>query len=93
MGGPQALAGADLGVPPHVIEEVLNHRFGHRSVAGIYNRSAIRARGTAAARCRSTRAGAHSLDTDMLTAAATVSDAIEGMCMGIAAEVVAFRRS
>jgi integrase len=31
---------ADLGVPPHVIEEVLNHRSGHRSgVAGIYNRS------------------------------------------------------
>jgi integrase len=31
---------ADIGVPPHVIEEVLNHRSGHRSgVAGIYNRS------------------------------------------------------
>ena len=31
---------ADLGVSPHVIEEVLNHRSGHRSgVAGIYNRS------------------------------------------------------
>jgi integrase len=31
---------ADLAVPPHVIEEVLNHRSGHRSgVAGIYNRS------------------------------------------------------
>jgi integrase len=31
---------ADLGVPPHVIEEVLNHRSGHRGgVAGIYNRS------------------------------------------------------
>jgi len=31
---------ADLGVPPHVIEKVQNHRSGHRSgVAGIYNRS------------------------------------------------------
>jgi integrase len=31
---------ADLGVPRHVVEEVLNHRSGHRSgVAGIYNRS------------------------------------------------------
>jgi integrase len=31
---------AELGVPPHVIEEVLNHRSGHRSgFAGIYNRS------------------------------------------------------
>jgi hypothetical protein len=31
---------ADIGVPPHVIEEVLNHRSGHRSgVGGIYNRS------------------------------------------------------
>ena len=31
---------ADLGVSPHVIEEVLNHRSGHkRGVAGIYNRS------------------------------------------------------
>ena len=31
---------ADLGVLPHVIEAVLNHRSGHkRGVAGIYNRS------------------------------------------------------
>jgi integrase len=31
---------ADLGVPPHVIEQVLNHVSGHKSgVAGIYNRS------------------------------------------------------
>jgi integrase len=31
---------ADLGVGPHIIEEILNHRSGHKSgVAGIYNRS------------------------------------------------------
>ena len=31
---------ADLGVQPHVIEEVLKHVSGHKSgVAGIYNRS------------------------------------------------------
>lgn len=31
---------ADLGVQPHIIEAVLNHRGGHkRGVAGIYNRS------------------------------------------------------
>jgi integrase len=31
---------ADIGIAPHVIEEVLNHRSGHRAgVAGIYNRS------------------------------------------------------
>jgi hypothetical protein len=31
---------ADLGVQPHVIEEFLHHRSGHRSgIAGIYNRS------------------------------------------------------
>ena len=31
---------ADLGVQPHVIEEILNHRSGHRAgPAGIYNRS------------------------------------------------------
>jgi integrase len=30
----------DLGVAPHVVEEILNHRSGHRSgVRGIYNRS------------------------------------------------------
>jgi integrase len=32
---------ADLGIQPHIIEEILNHRSGHRrGVAGIYNRSA-----------------------------------------------------
>jgi len=31
---------ADLGIMPHVIEEILNHRSGHkRGVAGTYNRS------------------------------------------------------
>jgi integrase len=31
---------ADIGVQPHVIEQILNHRSGHRAgVAGIYNRS------------------------------------------------------
>jgi hypothetical protein len=31
---------ADLGVPPHVIEAVVNHLSGHKaSVAGVYNRS------------------------------------------------------
>jgi hypothetical protein len=31
---------ADLGVQPHVIEQVLNHVSGHKAgVAGIYNRS------------------------------------------------------
>jgi integrase len=31
---------ADLGIQPHVIEQILNHHSGHRSgVAGIYNRS------------------------------------------------------
>jgi integrase len=31
---------ADIGVPPHIIEAVLNHHSGHRAgVAGIYNRS------------------------------------------------------
>ena len=31
---------ADLGVQPHVIEEILNHRSAHRAgPAGIYNRS------------------------------------------------------
>ena len=31
---------ADLGVAPHVIEQILNHQSGHkRGVAGIYNRS------------------------------------------------------
>jgi integrase len=31
---------ADIGVMPHVVEEILNHRSGHRSgVAGTYNRS------------------------------------------------------
>ena len=31
---------ADIGIAPHTIEEVLNHRSGHRSgVAGVYNKS------------------------------------------------------
>ena len=31
---------ADLGVQPHVIEQILNHQSGHkRGPAGIYNRS------------------------------------------------------
>ena len=31
---------ADIGVQPHIIEQILNHQSGHRSgVAGIYNRS------------------------------------------------------
>ena len=31
---------ADIGIEPHVIEEILNHRSGHRrGVAGVYNRS------------------------------------------------------
>jgi integrase len=31
---------ADIGIPPHVIEAVLNHVSGHKGgVAGIYNRS------------------------------------------------------
>ena len=30
----------DLGVQPHIIEQILNHQSGHkRGVAGIYNRS------------------------------------------------------
>lgn len=32
---------ADIGVQPHVVEQILNHQSGHRrGVAGIYNRSA-----------------------------------------------------
>ena len=32
---------ADLGVQPHVIEQILNHQSGHRrGVAGVYNKSA-----------------------------------------------------
>jgi hypothetical protein len=31
---------ADLGVQPHIIEQILNHQSGHRAgVAGTYNRS------------------------------------------------------
>jgi hypothetical protein len=31
---------AELGVPPHIIEAVLNHISGHKAgVAGIYNRA------------------------------------------------------
>jgi integrase len=31
---------ADIGIAPHIIEEILNHRSGHKSgIAGVYNRS------------------------------------------------------
>jgi hypothetical protein len=31
---------ADVGIQPHIIEQVLNHQSGHKGgVAGIYNRS------------------------------------------------------
>ena len=31
---------ADLGVQPHIIEQILNHQSGHKAgLAGIYNRS------------------------------------------------------
>jgi integrase len=31
---------ADMGIQPHIIEQILNHQSGHKSgVAGIYNRS------------------------------------------------------
>lgn len=31
---------ADIGIAPHIIEQILNHQSGHRAgVAGIYNRS------------------------------------------------------
>jgi integrase len=34
---------ADLGVQPHIIEEILNHRGGHKAgIAGIYNRSSAK---------------------------------------------------
>ena len=34
---------ADIGIQPHIIEQILNHQSGHKSgVAGIYNRSSIR---------------------------------------------------
>jgi hypothetical protein len=40
---------ADLGVQPHVIEQVLNHVSGHKGgVAGIYNRSSYEREVTAA---------------------------------------------
>jgi integrase len=40
---------ADIGVQPHVIEEILNHRSGHRrGVAAIYNRSVYAAETAAA---------------------------------------------
>ena len=36
----------DLGVQPHIIEQMLNHQSGHkRGPAGIYNRSRLRQRG------------------------------------------------
>ena len=35
---------AEIGIPPHIIEAVLNHVSGHRGgVAGIYNRAAYEA--------------------------------------------------
>ena len=35
---------ADIGIPPHIIEAVLNHVSGHKGgVAGIYNRSSYAA--------------------------------------------------
>jgi integrase len=35
---------ADLGTPPHIVEQVLNHQSGHRAgVAGIYNRAMYKA--------------------------------------------------
>ena len=40
---------ADLGVQPHIIEQVLNHQSGHKGgVAGIYNRSSYAAEKAAA---------------------------------------------
>ena len=37
---------ADLGIMPHVIEQILNHQSGHKAgPAGIYNKSSLRARG------------------------------------------------
>ena len=40
---------ADLGVQPHIIEQVLNHHSGHRAgVAGIYNKSTYAREVTAA---------------------------------------------
>jgi integrase len=35
---------ADIGIPPHIIEQILNHQSGHKGgVAGIYNRSSYAA--------------------------------------------------
>jgi integrase len=40
---------ADIGIPPHIIEAVLNHVSGHKGgVAGIYNRSSYAAEKTTA---------------------------------------------
>jgi hypothetical protein len=40
---------ADIGIPPHIIEAVLNHVSGHKGgVAGIYNRSSYAAEKAAA---------------------------------------------
>jgi hypothetical protein len=34
---------ADIGIAPHVVEQVLNHKSGHKGgIAGIYNRSDYR---------------------------------------------------
>jgi hypothetical protein len=33
--------GRDIGIQPHIIEQILNHQSGHKAgVAGVYNRSA-----------------------------------------------------
>jgi integrase len=40
---------ADIGIPPHIIEQILNHQSGHKGgVAGIYNRSSYAAEKAAA---------------------------------------------
>jgi integrase len=34
---------ADIGIPPHIVEQILNHQSGHRAgVAGVYNKSLYR---------------------------------------------------
>ena len=40
---------ADIGIAPHIIEQILNHQSGHKGgVAGIYNRSSYAAEKAAA---------------------------------------------
>jgi integrase len=40
---------ADIGIEPHVIEQILNHQSGHRAgIAGVYNRSPYAAAAKAA---------------------------------------------